>query len=145
MLKPLSGALVAAALASTTLALPVPAFADSFGVSVNTGNVAFGYRDGYWDHNHQWHRWHNRHEARQYRDADGSQYNDYNHNRYGDDGYIALNVDDVAFGYRDGYWDQGHQWHTWRNENEARYYRHAHGDQYKDFNHDHDGGDGWHR
>ncbi len=25
----------------------------------------------------------------------------------------------VAFGYSDGYWDRGHQWHAWRNADEA--------------------------
>ena len=47
-------------------AMPASA-ADSFSFSFNTGDVAFGYSDGYWDHDHNWHRWRNAREAREFR------------------------------------------------------------------------------
>jgi hypothetical protein len=51
-------ALVAALLAAGALA-PVaitPAHA-AVSVQFDSGSVAFGYSDGYWDRSHQWHRW----------------------------------------------------------------------------------------
>jgi hypothetical protein len=56
---------------------------------------------------------------------------------------ISVGVSGVAFGYRDGYWDTGHRWHRWSNNREYRNYRKHHAGNYRDFNHDHDGGDGW--
>ena len=57
---------------------------------------------------------------------------------------VQFDAGSVAFGYSDGYWDQGHKWHKWpntsaRNEwrthNTAHYYSHAHS---------HDKAAGWH-
>lgn len=56
---------------------------------------------------------------------------------------VQFDGGNVAFGYSDGYWDRGHQWHRWpstavRNDwhkqNGAHYYGHAH---------THDRGAGW--
>ncbi len=33
---------------------------------------------------------------------------------------ISVDFGNVAYGYRDGYWHNGHQWHGWRNEGEAQ-------------------------
>src|SRR4051812_31349055 len=49
-----------------------PARADGFAFSFDTGDVAFGYRDGYWDRDHRWHRWRSGREAREFR----TQYSD---------------------------------------------------------------------
>lgn len=56
---------------------------------------------------------------------------------------VSFNLGDVAFGYRDGYWDRERRWHTWRNQDEARYYRNASGSQYYDWDHDRDPDNGW--
>jgi hypothetical protein len=51
---------VAGALSAGTLMAAPAANAyphQSFGLYVNTGDVAFGYRDGYYDRYHRWHRW----------------------------------------------------------------------------------------
>jgi len=57
---------------------------------------------------------------------------------------VGLNVGDVAFGYQDGYWDRGHHWHNWRNDQEMRDYRSAPNNHYNDFRHDRDADKGWH-
>lgn len=48
---------------------------------------------------------------------------------------IYLNGDSVAFGYRDGYWDRNRSWHSWRNRDEAAWYRSRHRDRYYDYDH----------
>ena len=53
-------------------------------VAIQFGNVAIGYRDGYWDNDHRWHRWHNDRDYRDYRDQGGRNYHDWDHNRGGD-------------------------------------------------------------
>jgi hypothetical protein len=57
---------------------------------------------------------------------------------------ISFNLGGVAIGYQDGYYDSGHHWHHWRNQNDARSYRTAHGNQYHDWKHDRDTGHGQH-
>lgn len=147
MYKALTGAVVALGVLGAALATQAPAYAQGVGVQLDVGNVAFGYRDGYWDHGHRWHHWRNRDEANYYRSMQGSQYNDWRHDRDRDGGWhgLAINVGDVAFGYQDGYWDRGHQWHQWRNDQEMRDYRNAHGNQYNDYRHDRDHDQGWHQ
>jgi len=49
----------------------------------------------------------------------------------------------IAFGYTDGYWDQGHHWHAWRNANEAAQWREEHRDHYYAYKHDRDHDEGW--
>src|SRR4051812_7614841 len=73
-------ALIVGAIAGLTFATMSTADArDAFSFSFNTGDVAFGYSDGYWDRSHQWHKWHNSREAREYR----SQYTgNYKHSRH---------------------------------------------------------------
>jgi len=64
------------------------------------------------------------------------------HNRGG--AVVTLDFGNIAFGYRDGYWDRGHHWHRWRNNDEWRRYRGYHGGHYNDWNHDRDRDMGWH-
>ena len=45
---------------------------------------------------------------------------------------ISVGFGDVAYGYRDGYWDSGHQWHHWRHHRDYRSYRNQHGSNYHD-------------
>ena len=56
---------------------------------------------------------------------------------------VGVGAGETAYGYQDGYWDRGHHWHHWRNHREMREYRSAHRDQYYDYRHDRDPGDGW--
>jgi hypothetical protein len=56
-------------------------------VSIGLGNVAFGFRDGYWDNGHRWHHWRNRRDHSNYRGQSGNHYNDYNHDRDSNHGW----------------------------------------------------------
>jgi hypothetical protein len=56
---------------------------------------------------------------------------------------ISIGFGDVAYGYRDGYWDRGHRWHRWSNDRDYRNYRGQHRSNYYDWNHDRDSNNGW--
>ena len=49
----------------------------------------------------------------------------------------------VAFGYNDGYWDQNHQWHAWRDRQEADAWRGQNPGHYYDRPHDQESNGGW--
>jgi hypothetical protein len=73
-----------------------------------------------------------------------------NHDRRDTNGAVSVTVGDpglnsIAFGYRDGYWDNGHQWHRWHNRHDSRAYRNQTGASYHDWNHDRDHDMGWSR
>jgi hypothetical protein len=57
---------------------------------------------------------------------------------------VQVNPGGIAFGYSDGYWDQGHQWHAWRDAQEAARYRDEHRDHHYEWKHDRDADKGWH-
>lgn len=92
----LKGAAIALALAGTTLATAGTSNAEGFAitssdrgrdhratsVSLDFGNVAFGYRDGYWDNSHRWHKWRNRGDHDNYRDQHRDNYRNGQHRRY---------------------------------------------------------------
>src|SRR5690348_284622 len=71
---------VAAVIGATSLAAAAPAMAD-WGFSFDAGNVAFAYRDGYWDRYHRWHRWDNPDQYRWYRAHYANNYYDWDHDR----------------------------------------------------------------
>lgn len=56
---------------------------------------------------------------------------------------VVLNVGDIAFAYRDGYWDRSHHWHRWRDRNERLRYRAAYASHYYDWNHGRNRDHGW--
>jgi hypothetical protein len=56
---------------------------------------------------------------------------------------VGVGATDAEYGYRDGYWDRGRHWHTWRDEQEMREYRRAHSDEYYDYDHDRYSNEGW--
>jgi hypothetical protein len=98
MNKALNGAIVALGVVGAAWAIESPASADGVGVGVHVGDVgigvgvgvsdvAYGYQDGYWDHDHHWHNWRNDQEMRDYRDAHDSHFNDYRHDRDSDQGW----------------------------------------------------------
>lgn len=57
--------------------------------SLDFGNVAIAYQDGYWDSGRLWHRWSSNAEARAYRARYRSHYHGWNHDRDGTDGWPA--------------------------------------------------------
>ena len=94
MYKTLNGVIIVLGLAGASLAVASPASAQGIGVSVagvgvgvGFGNVAYGYQDGYWDHNHHWNNWQNDEEMRNYRSASNNHYNDWKHDRDRDMGW----------------------------------------------------------
>ncbi len=56
---------------------------------------------------------------------------------------VAFDFGTVRYGYSDGYWDNGHQWHAWNNDGDMQTYRTRPGAAYHDWHHDRDGKDGW--
>jgi hypothetical protein len=59
----------------------VPAAVAQVGVSVNFGDVAIGYQDGYYDSHHHWHHWRHDNDWQAYRTAHPDHYRDYRHDR----------------------------------------------------------------
>ena len=76
----IKAALISGVTALAAIAVAPPALAQ-IGISVNFGDVADGYRDGYWDSHHRWHKWHNPNDWRDYSHAHPEHYHDYNHDR----------------------------------------------------------------
>ena len=58
---------------------------------------------------------------------------------------VMFSFGDVAYGYRDGYWDNDHRWHHWRNHHDRDSYRQDHGDNYRHGYHHRYRGQGWRR
>ena len=56
-------------------------------VTLNLGDIAFGYNDGYWDHAHQWHAWQNQGDMQSYKSAQNTQFHDWKHSRDPDQGW----------------------------------------------------------
>jgi hypothetical protein len=89
----------------TMTAISAPAAAQSFGFSFNTGDVAFAYRDGYYDRYRNWHAWRSPREAYWYRRNFGHNYYDGPRNRYRNMGWRDEDRDGVPNRYdrdRDG-------------------------------------------
>lgn len=62
-----------------------------------------------------------------------------------DNAVIAIGIDDIAFAYRDGYWDTGHRWHRWRNSHDYWTYRDQDGGKFHNGIHDRYRNGGWMR
>jgi hypothetical protein len=78
-MKLLKSALLAACLAVPSMAITAPAGART-GVTIDFGNVGIGYRDGYYDRGHHYHRWARR-DADSYRAKYHDNYRDMTHDR----------------------------------------------------------------
>jgi hypothetical protein len=87
MHKTLKIAAIALALTGTAFVSVNMASAADVAVSFNTGDVAFGYNDGYWDHGHTWHAWQQPAHRDAYKSAKDSQYHDWKHDRDPDKGW----------------------------------------------------------
>lgn len=81
MNKNFKGAILALGLIGASLSTAGTASAGNVGISINLGDVAFAYQDGYWDQGHRWHRWRNAHEARDYRARPHNHYHAWNRDR----------------------------------------------------------------
>jgi hypothetical protein len=58
---------------------------------------------------------------------------------------ISVGLGGIAFGYADGYWDNGHTWHRWNSRRDLRAYRDRSGSHYYHHDHDRYSNDGWQR
>lgn len=152
-----AGALLAAGTLTT-----VPAQArDRVTFSIQLGDVALGYQDGYYDRDRRWHRWHSRAERDWYRaqrrdayfhmrrDLDRDRYRRdwwngrrddwrYRGNRYGGGSNFAIVLGNVVFAYNDGYYDHDRRWHSWRSDDEREWYRRHYSRTYYDYRRDRD-------
>ena len=77
----LKGALVALVMAGASIGATSPVSAANVRISIDPGVVAFGYSDGYWDHDHNWHRWRDAREARMFREQNRERYWHRRHDR----------------------------------------------------------------
>lgn len=73
-----------------------PAAADNVTVAVNPGGIAFGYADGYWDRERNWHAWRDAREAEAWRREHREHYYEWRHDRDEDHGWRD----------RDRWWDR---------------------------------------
>ena len=88
MKKIIKVTLIGFALASGSIGITLSAIAaDNVAVGVNAGGVAFGYSDGYWDRDRQWHDWKNKEESEHYRAENREHYYDRKHDEDKDKGW----------------------------------------------------------
>jgi hypothetical protein len=82
----ISGTLLAFALVTAPVITSPPAAA-AVDFSISLGNAAFGFSDGYWDRDHQWHTWRSRDEQRYFQSHYGEHYVNARHDRDRDQGW----------------------------------------------------------
>ena len=85
MKRIVQAAFIAAALAAPAF-VPLAARAD-VSVTFDTGSVAYGYNDGYWDRAHAWHPWPNTASQREWSERNREHYFDRRHDREHDMGW----------------------------------------------------------
>ena len=139
------------------------------GLTFAVGDVQYAYYDGWWDRWHRWHPWASDAERIWWRNHYADRYWDWRHDRDPDMGWrvavggpgvavgigvpgvsigigvprFEVGVGDIAFAYRDGYWDRWHRWHVWHNDAEREWWYRNHRDRYWDWRHDRDRDMGW--
>jgi hypothetical protein len=89
-MKSLIGALLISAVSGVAAIAVAPPALAQVGISVNFGDVAIGYRDGYYDSHHHWHHWKHNDDYKSYMKAHPENYHDYGHNdrdRHDDHGH----------------------------------------------------------
>jgi hypothetical protein len=59
------------------------------------------------------------------------------------DTVVVFDPGTVRYGYNDGYWDNGHAWHTWAAPEHMTTYKTYKGAQYFDYAHTRDTNQGW--
>ncbi len=151
-----AGALLAA---GTLTTVPAAQARDRISFSINLGDVALGYQDGYYDRDRRWHRWNNNAERDWYRqrrrDAYFAMRRDNDRDRYRRDWWngrrddwrfrggnngadFAIVLGNIVFAYNDGYYDHDRRWHAWRSNDEREWYRRHYGRTYYNYRHDND-------
>ena len=85
MKRMIQAVVIATALAAPAF-VPLAARAD-VSVTFDSGSVAYGYNDGYWDRTHAWHPWPNPASQREWRERNASHYYNWKHDRDHDMGW----------------------------------------------------------
>jgi len=85
MKRMLQAVVIATALAAPAFA-PLAARAD-VSVTFDSGSVAYGYNDGYWDRSHAWHAWPNPAAQHEWSERNREHYFDRRHDRDHDMGW----------------------------------------------------------
>jgi len=49
--------------------------------------------------------------------------------------HVGFDFGNVAIGYSDGYYDNGHHWHNWRRSADMHQWQHDHADNYHGWRH----------
>lgn len=78
---------IALALMGASLTGASIAHADNVSISLHLGDVAIGYSDGYWDHDHHWHHWRSSRYRHAYEHAEGAEYHAVRHSRMANNGW----------------------------------------------------------
>ncbi|HEY6984136.1 hypothetical protein [Reyranella sp.] len=90
MNKSLKTAAFALAFSSATALGLATAGAADVHITFDPGNVAYGYRDGYWTRSHEWHTWERPEYVEIYRKHPGARYYEWRHDRDADMGWHPL-------------------------------------------------------
>ena len=69
------------ALLLTSAVVGIAGTANAATIAIGLPGVSVGFRDGYMDNNHAYHRWHSQRDYRAYRKDHADTYSDWNHNR----------------------------------------------------------------
>lgn len=80
-------ALVLGAALMGSVVTETPATAAEVTVGVSPGGIAFGYQDGYWDRQRNWHAWQSHEEHERWRHANRAHYYAWHHDRDHDHGW----------------------------------------------------------
>jgi len=80
-MKSLIQVAVLSAVTSLCAAAVVPPAQAGVGVTLDFGDVALGYQDGYYDSHHRWHHWAHPDDYKAYGHAHPEHYHDYGHDR----------------------------------------------------------------
>jgi hypothetical protein len=75
-------AVVAAATCTAAFTVAVQPALAGIGVSLDFGDVAIGYHDGYYDSAHHWHHWRHPNDWQAYGRAHPEHYHDWGHNEH---------------------------------------------------------------
>jgi hypothetical protein len=80
-MKSLIHVAVLSAVTSICAIAAVPPALAGVGISLDFGDVAIGYQDGYYDSHHRWHHWAHPDDYKAYGHAHPEHYHDYGHDR----------------------------------------------------------------
>jgi hypothetical protein len=87
IMKSFKSAVATALLAGVAITGMSTAYAADVVIQFDPGAVQYGYQDGYWNRDHQWHSWERPEHVTTYRAVPNAQYYEYRHDRDPDMGW----------------------------------------------------------